>query len=377
MSISDDQVMALQEAYANIYNQIVKPDKVFVATQYFRTRWVPLLGPSLAWLIIALRQHCYWNRQTGEKRDWCLVTQEELAQEIGVSVSTVKRLLEHEHANKFIIEVNKRYRYDSDLRKRVRRKSLYRIRMDDPLVPEDEQRLKGLLTQELSGLDIDRETGQIDILRVLDRLSETSGKEEEIGDLVADLAGKMSRLLAGQTTDREEEPEGEQPFPGAVTVSPRRLKDFQLADEWVLVEWEESFLAVPMVEVVKHDIRRSHNRWWDRARTECYYSVAHALGEGGEEWTEEEEARIERMARLERELQGRYERLGAFSLEEALQRYFSPQFTAQILEGKGAEELERIEGWVAYTRSAKGLVNPGGFLRTKIESDEEPPPPQG
>jgi hypothetical protein len=104
--------------------------------------------------------------------------------------------------------------------------------------------------------------------------------------------------------------------------------------------------------------------------------VAHALGEGGEEWTEEEEARIERMTRLERELQRRYELLGGFSLEDALQQYFSPQFTARILDGQGTEELERIEGWVAYTRSAKGLINPGGFLRTKIESDEEPPPPQ-
>jgi hypothetical protein len=120
--------------------------------------------------------------------------------------------------------------------------------------------------------------------------------------------------------------------------------------------------------------------------------VAHALGEGGEEWTEEEEARIERMTRLERELRRRYELLGGFSLEDALQQYFSPQFTARILEGKGpalsrspewsegaaegTKELERIEGWVAYTRSAKGLINPGGFLRTKIESDEEPPPPQ-
>ena len=375
MSTPDDQVMALQEAYANVYNQIVKPDKVFVATQYFRTRWIPLLGTSLAWLIIALRQHCYWNRQTGEKRDWCLVTQEELAQEIGVSVSTVKRLLEQEHADKFIIEVNKRYRYDSDLRKRVRRKSLYRIRMDDPLVPEDEQRLKDLLNQELSGLDIDRETGQIDVLRVLQRLTETSEKEEEeIGDVVADLASKMAGLLTGQTTGREEEEE--QPFPDAVTVSLKQLKDFQLADDRVLVVWEESFLAVPMMEVAKHDIRRRHGRWWDRARTECYYSVAHALGEGGEEWTEEEEARIERITRLERELQRRYELLGDFSLEEALHQYFSPQFTARILDGKGTEELERIEGWVAYTRSAKGLINPGGFLRTKIESDEEPPPPQ-
>jgi len=41
---------------------ITQPDKVFVTTQYFRKKLVPLLGHALAWLIIALRQHCYWNR---------------------------------------------------------------------------------------------------------------------------------------------------------------------------------------------------------------------------------------------------------------------------------------------------------------------------
>jgi hypothetical protein len=54
--------LELQERYANAYNEIVQPDRVFVATQYFRTRWVPILGPALGWLILALRQRCYWNR---------------------------------------------------------------------------------------------------------------------------------------------------------------------------------------------------------------------------------------------------------------------------------------------------------------------------
>ncbi|MFQ5872782.1 MAG: hypothetical protein ACE5JL_03135 [Dehalococcoidia bacterium] len=119
MTDKNDHALALQEAYANAYNQLVKPDKVFVATQYFRLRWVPLLGPALSWVIIALRQHCYWNKSTGEKRDWCLVTQEELAEEVGVSVATLRRLLQQEHADKFVLDVTQRYRYDPNLRKRV------------------------------------------------------------------------------------------------------------------------------------------------------------------------------------------------------------------------------------------------------------------
>lgn len=69
----------LQQAYANLYNEIVQPDRVFVASQYFRQKWLPLLGHALAWLILAWRQRCYWNKRTGEVRNTCVVTQEELA----------------------------------------------------------------------------------------------------------------------------------------------------------------------------------------------------------------------------------------------------------------------------------------------------------
>jgi len=47
-----DETLALQEAYANIYNEIVKAGRIFVVTHYFRRKWLPLLGSSLAWVII-------------------------------------------------------------------------------------------------------------------------------------------------------------------------------------------------------------------------------------------------------------------------------------------------------------------------------------
>jgi hypothetical protein len=395
MTDRDDNIMALQEAYANIYNELVKPDKVFVASQYFRQRWVPLLGPTLAWVIIALRQHCYWNKNTGEKRDWCRVSQEGLAREVGIGITTLKRLLKHEHAGKFILAAASRYRYDPKLRKQVREPCTYRIRMDDPLIPEDEARLKELLAQKLSGLNVDTETGQMDILQVLDRLSGAGASdlqsnlgfrsdgqaqgtgEGEIGDMVSDLAKQVSELLTGQDgrPSGGDSAEEKMPYPGAVFVSPDELRSFNLAEEQVLIPWgDEGYLAVAMAEVVKRDIRSRGRHFFGGRQTECFYSVQHALGEGGEDWLPEEQERIDCMSRLECDLSKLYERLGGFSLEEALRQYFSPQFTANILEEKTEMELERIAGWVAYTRKAKGLNTPAGFLRTRIESDEQPPP---
>jgi hypothetical protein len=103
--------------------------------------------------------------------------------------------------------------------------------------------------------------------------------------------------------------------------------------------------------------------------------VAHARGEGNDEWLPEEEARIAAMSRLERELGETYEQLGAFSLAEALRHYFSPDLTASFLADQPAEELQRIHNWLIYTRRAGSLKNPAGFLRSRLESGESPPDP--
>lgn len=394
MADENSGLLALQEAYANVYNEIVKPDKVFVATQYFRKRWVPLLGPALGWVITALRQHCYWNKNTGEMRDWCLVTQQELADEVGISVSTLKRLLQHEHAGKFITDVTHRYRYDASLQKQVRKPSMYRVRMDDPLVPEDEERLKELVAQRLSGLEIDRETGQADILKLLDRLAATgdgdlqlnlSSRSEDqaqkpdapdLDEAVGDLAERVSKVLVGQDARPGDTGETEEiVYPGAVFVPAGDLPGLTLAEDQVLLSQdEEGYLAVPMAELVKQDLRACRGSLLHYEPTDCFYSVQHALGEGGDDWLPEEQERIDHLRGLERDLGARYERLGAPTLEEALQQYFSARLAADFLADIDPAERERIENWVAYTRKAKGLENPAGFLRSRIESAEAAPP---
>lgn len=394
MADENSGLLALQEAYANVYNEIVKPDKVFVATQYFRKRWVPLLGPALGWVITALRQHCYWNKNTGEMRDWCLVTQQELADEVGISVSTLKRLLQHEHAGKFITDVTYRYRYDASLQKQVRKPSMYRVRMDDPLVPEDEERLKELVAQRLRGLEIDPETGQADILKLLDRLAATgdgdlqlnlSSRSEEqaqepdapdLDEAVDDLAERVSKVLAGRGARPDDNGETEEiVYPGAVFVPAGELPGLTLAEDQVLLpQDDEGYLAVAMAELVKQDLRTCRGSLLHYEPTDCFYSVQHALGEGGDDWLPEEQERIDRLRGLERGLGARYELLGAPTLEEALQQYFSARLATDFLADKDQAERERIENWVAYTRKAKGLENPAGFLRSRIESAEEPPP---
>jgi hypothetical protein len=56
-----------------------------------------------------------------------------------------------------------------------------------------------------------------------------------------------------------------------------------------------------------------------------------------------------------------------------LRQYLSPELTANFLTGKSDEELHSIREWVNYTRQAKGLKNPAGFLRSRLESGEFAP----
>lgn len=124
--------------YHDLRNEIVQPDKIVVATQYFWTRWAPRLGPTLTALVVCLRRHCYYNRITQERRDWCFPEQATLAREIGVDTTkTIRAALSHPLATYFVRR-EARYVYDPQRGKKVRTSDRYYVAMDDPLTPEDE-----------------------------------------------------------------------------------------------------------------------------------------------------------------------------------------------------------------------------------------------
>ena len=140
-------VFLLQGVYQDDYNAIVQPGRVFVGTQYFRKRWLPLLKPTLWVLILTLRQRCYWNKETGEMRDYCRATYADLAREIGVSRRTVIRALNPEEEERrrgvdlFIPRREVLRRFSSRQGREVNDCMLWYVQLDDPLVPEDANRL--------------------------------------------------------------------------------------------------------------------------------------------------------------------------------------------------------------------------------------------
>jgi len=98
----------LKQQLATLQTHLTRGDTL--CRQYFRLNWVPKLGPTLAWLIIALRSRCYYNKTTGELRDTYIWPKKELAGILGQSTQNLRiRLLPHAYAGHFfqILEDNK------------------------------------------------------------------------------------------------------------------------------------------------------------------------------------------------------------------------------------------------------------------------------
>ena len=131
----------LEPYYQDIKNEITQPDNVTVTTKYFWTKWAPVLGPVATCLILRLRQYCYYNRLTGEKRDYCWPSQTTLAAEVGIrNKKTVKKalLLLEKHG---FVRREANYRYDPVQKKKARATDTYYITMDDPLGEDDKIQL--------------------------------------------------------------------------------------------------------------------------------------------------------------------------------------------------------------------------------------------
>lgn len=133
----DFEKARIEPFYQDVKNEITQPDNITTATKYFWTKWAPLLGPVATCLILRLRQYCYYNRITGEKRDYCWPSQTTLAEEIGIKDKrTIQKAIALLEITGFVRR-EPNYRYDQVMKKKVRSTDTYYITMDDPLVEED------------------------------------------------------------------------------------------------------------------------------------------------------------------------------------------------------------------------------------------------
>ncbi len=184
-----------------------------------------------------------------------------------------------------------------------------------------------------------------------------------------DQANKGTLMNQSQPTEPQQQA-------GVVLRTEREIIDYALAEDEVLIEHDDNQSAVPIAlrTLVCRDILATERNWGLRVNTECYYSAEQFLGVGDETWTEEEERKRAYHSALRRDLESVHRELGAFTIEEALAAYFTADLVARF-RSEDPDELQRLRGWLGYVRgeAGKGLENPAGFLRSRIESKQWPP----
>lgn len=162
---------------------------------------------------------------------------------------------------------------------------------------------------------------------------------------------------------------------GVLLHSDEEIIGYPLGEEEVFIEaGVDGAEPIRLRELVRRDILATEQNWNIAVRTECFYSAEQFLGLAGEEWTPLEERKRAYHGALGRDLHTTYKEIGAFSVEEALGALFTRDLVER-LRPPDSDEEQRVRGWLAYVygEAGKGLDNPAGFLRSRIEAGQWPP----
>jgi hypothetical protein len=176
-SAADKRVAKLDRHCAELHNLIIQPNKNYVGWQYFRLEWVRLLGHALAWVIIYLRRHCYWDEAGDELRDTLTVFKKDLAAAINQTPRNLANLMDNPFTSLFFTTPNFADAASSSATsgKVARNKpTQYQVRMvDEPLTPDDQQQVSQMLQKRLQDeyYGLNPENGQLNLFPILDRLS--------------------------------------------------------------------------------------------------------------------------------------------------------------------------------------------------------------
>ncbi|MGD8751675.1 MAG: DnaA N-terminal domain-containing protein [Anaerolineales bacterium] len=122
----------IRVAHQSLKDAITEPHKVVVIPGYFR-RWIPFLGPTLAWIVVAFRQVMYLSTRHKAKPNAVFrASPQQVAHWAGIARNTLWRNMK-DHRLRWFLE-----RRDPD-------KHVYEFIATLPLTPGDAQRLRDFL----------------------------------------------------------------------------------------------------------------------------------------------------------------------------------------------------------------------------------------
>lgn len=140
-----DQQVRVAGFYTQAYNEIVRPNQVWVVPKYLLRRWGPYLSPTRFWIIVAARQLAYWNDDTSSFEAY----DARIAQEAHVSRIHYRQSIKAEmgEAQKplslFLTKRETEYHVVDGVTRP--KPTTYYVRLDTPLTPADAHHLTGWL----------------------------------------------------------------------------------------------------------------------------------------------------------------------------------------------------------------------------------------
>jgi len=144
MSKPQPQSVSVRFDYHSAYNEIVNPKHFVSDTLYYVKNWLPKLGGNGHLIVTVLRSYGYYDGAHGKHRDGIDIDQRKLAKECGLSLSTLQR----EFVKNVVLAqfVQREFVVERDRAGRILQEHyIYRVKMDDPLTPEDQARFDALV----------------------------------------------------------------------------------------------------------------------------------------------------------------------------------------------------------------------------------------
>jgi hypothetical protein len=128
----EDQQLKVRVAHQSLRDALTEPHKVVVIPGYFR-RWVPFLGPTLSWIVVAFRQVMYLGTHHKARTNLAFRTSpQQVARWAGIARNTLWRNLKDHRLRWFLKQPNPD-------------KHVYEFIATMPLTPGDAEQLQDFL----------------------------------------------------------------------------------------------------------------------------------------------------------------------------------------------------------------------------------------
>ncbi|MFA9406539.1 MAG: DnaA N-terminal domain-containing protein [Anaerolineales bacterium] len=151
IEVRTDIPVQITADHLRAYDAIVRPTSIIPVPRYFIDKWVPLLGPSRAWLTLAFRQIAFVSRSEGGEVV-IQTTLRRLSIWCGLSHVRIHQLLQEPGLLDWFVRPSLSRSGGDKARSAP---SDYRVRADIPLSPEDQNKLQNWLCDRIPEKDKD------------------------------------------------------------------------------------------------------------------------------------------------------------------------------------------------------------------------------